>query len=114
MNPRLIYVIGPFRGKTAWDVEKNIRRAEEAAVEIVRLGAYPVCPHTNTRGYFSGLASDDFFLEATKELLRRCDGALVLPTWTSSSGSVGEIAECYSRGIPMFDDLEELAEWLTR
>jgi hypothetical protein len=42
---KLIYVAGPFRGKDAWEIECNIRRAESLALEVWRLGAACICPH---------------------------------------------------------------------
>jgi hypothetical protein len=108
---KVVYIIGPFRGKSNWDVQQNVRRAEAMALEVARLGAMPLCPHKNTEN-FDGLLTGEFWLEGTKELLRRCDAAIVLPGWPASAGSVGEIEEAAVRGIFIANNLDELRGWL--
>lgn len=99
---KVIYVAGPFRAPTAWEIEQNIRRAEEVGLEVIRLGAFVIIPHANTR-YFHGSAPDQFFLDGTMELLRRCDAVVLIPGWERSEGSKGEKAEAERLGRPVFD-----------
>lgn len=109
MTPRLIYTAGSYRAPTAWGVEQNIRRAEDAAMEVLRLGAYPICPHTNTRGYMDKVQPDDFMLAATLELMRRCDAVLMINGWSQSIGASKEYDEARRLGLPVFFDVHELA-----
>lgn len=110
-RPRLIFVCGPYRATTAWGREQNVRRAEDVAAEVVRLGGFPVCPHANTRPYFEGLASGDradddrFWLDGCLELLRRCDAVATVPGWERSSGAIAEVEEAERLGLPVFDGL---------
>lgn len=108
---KVVYIIGPFRGKSHWKVQQNVRRAEEMALEVANLGAMPLCPHKNTEN-FDGLLTSDFWIEGTKELLRRCDAAIVLPGWQLSKGSVGEIEEAARLGFFLANNLDQLREWL--
>ncbi len=111
---KVVYVAGPFRGPTAWAIESNIRRAEEVGLEVARLGAMPIIPHSNTR-YFHGEGEDQFWLDGTMELLRRCDAIVLCPGWERSSGSRGEKAEAERLGFPAFEwpvDRELLAAWI--
>ena len=109
MTPRLIYIAGPYRAANAWEVEQNIRRAEAVGVEVAKLGAYPVIPHTNTRGYFEHVQSDpNFWLESTLELMRRCDGVFLTPDWLRSTGARAEADEAVRLKLPIFRDLAEL------
>jgi hypothetical protein len=108
---KVVYVAGRFRAPTAWNIEQNVRRAEELALEVCKLGAMALCPHTNTR-FFQGTLPDAFWLEGTTELLRRCDAVMLTPGWEESAGSRGEKAEAEKRGMPVFHDLGELAAWL--
>ena len=108
---KIVYIAGPFRGETAWDIERNVRLAETAALEVARLGAMPMCPHTNTR-FFHGQCTEFFWVEGTLELLRRCDAVLLVGEWQKSSGSRGEEAEAARLSLPIFQDLEKLHEWL--
>lgn len=111
MTPKLIYIAGPYRAKTPWLVEQNIRAAEEVGAAVVTLGAgaYPIIPHTNTRGYFEALCDDaEYWLGATLELMRRCDGVLTMETWRESSGATAERKEALRLGIPVFKSLGDL------
>jgi nucleoside 2-deoxyribosyltransferase len=108
---RIVYIAGPFRGPNSWEIERNVRRAEELAYEVFQLGVMPLIPHANTR-WFHGQGPDEFWLEGTKELLRRCDAIILAEDWLRSSGACGERDEAFARGIPIFHKVSELAEWL--
>lgn len=108
---KVVYVAGPFRGPNGWRIEQNVRRAEEYGFKIAELGAMPIIPHANTR-FFHGALPDEFFLEGTLELLRRCDAIFLTPGWEMSSGSRGERNEAHARGIPDFYELGALRHWL--
>lgn len=105
--PRLIYVAGPYRASTLWDVEQNIRAAEEVGYRILQLGAMPVVPHANTRGYVDA-QGDDFMLAGTLEMMRRCDGVFFMTNWLQSSGARGEHEEAMRLCIPDFYNLDHL------
>lgn len=109
---KLIYVAGPFRGPNSWEIEQNIRRAESLALEVWRLGAAALCPHTNTR-FFQGAADDKVWLEGDLEMLRRCDALILTPDWIKSSGARAEVAEANRLEIPVFHTLHELQFFLT-
>lgn len=110
---KVVYVAGPFRGKTPWDVELNIRHAEELALAVARAGAMPLCPHTMTR-YFDRQCTDEFWLIGTLELLRRCDAIILTDTWEKSEGAAGEKKEALLKNMPIFyeESFDELVEWL--
>ena len=108
---KVIYIIGPFRGKNAWVIHQNVRRAEGAAMAVAELGAMPLCPHTNTQ-HFHGTLIDQFWLDGTMELLKRSDGAFIVPGWEESSGSALEIRTAEDLGIPTFTRLLQLRAWL--
>jgi len=104
----VVYIAGPFRAETAWDVERNIRRAEELAHQVWMAGMVALCPHTNTR-FFDGTGTDRLWLEGTLELLRRCDAVLFTPDWERSSGARAEKEEAERIGIPCLFSLEALS-----
>ena len=108
---KLIYVAGKYRGATPWDVEWNIRAAEELGLEVARLGAIPLIVHTQYR-FFQGQLPDEFWIEGTLEQMRRCDGAIFLPNWRESTGARGERDECLRLKIEIFDTLSQLDRWL--
>jgi nucleoside 2-deoxyribosyltransferase len=100
---RLVYIAGPFRAPTPWQVEQNIRDAEAISVAVARMpGLFPVCPHTMGR-FLSGAAPDKVWLEGDLEMLRRCDAVLLVPRWYRSSGTRAELVEAHRLGIPVFE-----------
>jgi hypothetical protein len=109
---RVVYVAGPFRGASSWDIENNIRRAETLALEVWRAGAACLCPHTNTR-FFQNAAPDHLWLDGDLELLRRCDAVLMTPDWERSSGARAEHDFAKTHGVEVFYDIEALKTWLS-
>lgn len=108
---KVVYVAGPFRGKTEWEIHSNVHIAECASLQIAYLGAMPLCPHKNTE-HFHGLLTDQFWLDGTLELLRRADAVLVLSGWEHSHGTLGEIKEAGRLGIPVFRKFNDLSDWI--
>lgn len=107
----VVYIAGPFRAPTPWDLEQNIRRAEEVALEVARAGAMPLCPHANTR-FFNGQCTDEFWLNGTMELLRRCDALVTVDGWSQSEGSISEVNYSRSVSMPIFHGTEGLEVWV--
>lgn len=105
---RVIYIAGPYRAATQWGVEQNIRTAEAAMLQVATMGLVPLCPHTMTR-YMDGTLTDDYWLMATMEMMRRCDGVLLCGDWEQSSGTLGECREAHFCEIPIYDSIAELA-----
>jgi hypothetical protein len=108
---KLIYVAGPYRAPTTWERDRNIQAAREVGATVARLGAYPVIPHSNT-SHMDGLCDDQFWLDGTLELMRRCDGMLLVVGWNKSSGTRGEMAEAERLHIPTFQSVLDLRRWL--
>ena len=112
---KVVYVIGPFRGKTTWDVVLNCRNAELLGLEVAKLGAMPLIPHNNTKN-FNGLLEEEFWVEGTKEILRRSDAAITVAAigfrWEQSQGSIGEVQEMDRLVRPVFHALPDLEAWL--
>lgn len=85
----LVYIAGPFRGANTWEVEKNIRVAEEVGMAVAKTGAIPLIPHTMYR-YWDGTLSDEFWLKCGLRLLEVCKAITLCPGWEKSSGTLGE------------------------
>lgn len=113
---KAVYIAGPFRADTPWEIEKNIRVAEELSLKVWQTGlAAAICPHTNTR-FFQGSASDQVWIDGTMEMMRRCDAVLLTspdaPIY--SSGTRGEVKEMGRLNRPVFGTFEECLEWLKK
>jgi hypothetical protein len=108
---KVIYVAGPFRAENAWAIECNIREAERVALEVWNMGCAAICPHTNTR-FFQGAAPDDVWLKGDIEIMKRCDAVILTSDWPRSSGAKEEKRVAEQSGIPVFETLAHLGDWL--
>ena len=110
---RVVYVAGPYRSNTEYGVLQNIQKAEKTALQVWLMGAACICPHKNT-AFFGGATDDDVWLEGDLEIIRRCVAIMCLENWESSVGAKGEVALARSIGLPVFEKIEELREWLRK
>lgn len=108
---KVVYIAGPYRAASEWQVLENIRRAESLALEAWKLGAAVICPHKNT-AFFGGAAPDETWLKGDLEILGRCDAILCVPGWEQSVGAKGEVQLARSLGLPVFQLISELQSWL--
>ena len=98
---KLVYIAGPYRAKTVWQVEQNIIAAQAVAAQVLGVhGLFPICPHLNTR-HMEGLADDDHMIAGTMELMRRCDAVIVTADWKRSAGTRGEVEEAVRLRLPV-------------
>ena len=104
---KAIYVAGPFRASSVWEMEANIRRAEEVALEVWRKGYAAICPHAMTR-FYQGALPDETWLDGDLEILSRCDGVLMVGEWWRSVGSRREQETAIRLEIPLYYSLDEL------
>jgi hypothetical protein len=114
MALKKVYVAGKFRGSTAWDVESNIRKAEEHGLELAKKGIFPVIPHTMTRFFDKAHGiPDSLWLEGDLDLLRMCDGLSLVPdNWYGSTGTDGEIKHALRNGIWIFVPEHRLTDFV--
>ena len=108
---KVIYIAGKYRGKSEWEVTQNIRKAEELAIFVWKNGGAAICPHKNT-AYFGGICPDETWLKGDLEIIKRCDAVYALPYWIDSEGAKSEIEFSLKNGIVVFDDEEDLLEYL--
>ena len=107
----LVYVAGPY---TAPDVEgrsKNIAAAWALGCQVAALGAMPVIPHMNT-AHMDVIQPWGWWIDATMELMLRCNAVLMMPNWQDSRGARGEHDKAKQIGIPVFYDVPSLAAWV--
>ena len=103
----LVYIAGPYRAPTLHEIQCNIDEAREVAVWVAQQGFFPVCPHL-----LEGLCMHDinqkdngqFWVEATLELMRRCDAVMIAGDWHHSAGTRGEMIEAVRLGIPVYQE----------
>lgn len=94
----VVYIAGPYRGKTAWERERNIKNAQELALEFWKRGFVAICPHANT-ARFDGECPDETWLAGDIEILSRCDSIALVRGWSSSSGAIEELRYAVNAGM---------------
>lgn len=115
----LVYVAGPFTALDSFGrpdlpkVEINIRNAEGMARRVIQRSDRFAClvPHSIGRYFVEGPGSPDYWYAATMEMANRCDCALMVPGWESSTGSKRELQRFLDVGKPVFGGVEALIEW---
>ena len=107
----VVYIGGPYSAPTQYLIEQNIRAAETLALEVWKLGAVAICPHTMTR-FYEGVLPRATWLEGDLELLRRSDALLLVKGWEESAGTRAEVQHAARLHIPTFERLEWLNRWL--
>jgi hypothetical protein len=110
---KVVYIAGPYRAASEYEVVQNIRRAEALALEVWKAGAAAICPHMNT-ALWGGAAPDSVWLEGDLEILRRCDALLRVPGEYTSFGTGEEIKAARANHQPVFYHLADLVWWLKR
>lgn len=98
---KVIYIAGPFRASTAWRIAENIRSAERVGYQVAECGCMPLIPHANT-AHFHGEFDDQFWLDGTLELMKRCDAVMLITGWDESSGARKEKEVAEQVGLPIF------------
>lgn len=105
----IIYLAGPYRATAHRTVAEHIQVARKAAIAVWEAGHVALCPHLNTAHFEEdSTLADDAYLDGDIELLRRCDGVLMLPGWNHSEGAKNEMFFARDRGIPVYLSLDEL------
>jgi nucleoside 2-deoxyribosyltransferase len=104
-------------------VAHNIRVAKGVAADVVKCfghkGIFPVTPHLNTAQFESlpGLEAveDDYWLNGTAELLKRCDAVLLTfpDAGRVSAGTANEILLALKLGKPVYRSIMELDACIT-
>lgn len=103
MSLPLIYIAGPFRGPTPLAVRRNVEAARDLGLRVAQAGGYPVIPHTMTSEFDKQL-TDQFWLDGTLELLKRCDAIVLAENFGDSVGARTEYAEAVGREMPTWVD----------
>jgi len=102
---KIVYLAGPYRADTAAEVERNIQNARRYHMALTEAGIFSFCPHVHM-AHYDGLQEEQWFLDGTMEMMRRCDALVVMPGHAGSDGTRLEINEAKRIGI----DILQLSE----
>lgn len=99
---KIVYVAGKYRAKTSNEIWHNINTARLAGEQIVKQGDMPLIPHMNG-AFMDGLQTDEFWLDGTLELMKRCDAIYLLDNWQDSEGARNEWRVAQELNIPLYE-----------
>jgi len=97
---RLIYIAGPYTAERPSQIRGNIERARDAAREVATAGAMPIAPHLLSTG-IECAQPEEWWADATMDVLAACDAMLLLPGWQDSHGCVRELVYAEVAGLPV-------------
>lgn len=110
----LILIAGPYRSGTDGDPERiasNLRRLEEAAAPIYRLGHVPMIGEWAALPTLRGMKeqdaeSGDVMYETAFRLLQHCDAVLRLPG--DSTGADKDVEIARDRGLSVYTSIDDI------
>lgn len=95
----IVFLSGPYNG----NIDTNIANARKIAIELWEKGYTVICPHLNSAHFEKDCcAGEEAFLGGYRDILRRCDAVVLIPSWEHSSGSRVELSEALDHGIPIY------------
>jgi hypothetical protein len=100
----VIYVAGPYQGKTYSEQRINIAHAMKVAELLWLRGWVVICPHANT-AWMDG--ERQMFLDGDLEILSRCDAIFMLKGWRESEGAKAELDLAKRLGLEISYEVNE-------
>lgn len=111
---KLVYLASPYRHDDEWGVYLHIHNANVMARRIWKLpNVACISPCTNTSFFCGSDITVDKWLEGDLEILKRCDALFLNKGWNSSSGCIGERDFAIRLNMPVFEDYDDLVNWVT-
>ena len=101
MRRKKVYIAGPFKGASAWEIENNVRKAEAIMLAVNAAGGAALAPHLQGR-YMYGTLDEAAWLEVDFAWLEVAEALLVLPGSENSKGTQQEVVRAVELNIPIF------------
>lgn len=101
----LTYLAGPFTASTPWEIEVNIRAAEEAAELILKArdDVSLIVPHSLSRCFVGRAGTPQYWYDATMRMLEACEAVVMIDRWQHSTGARNELRRAIQLGLSIYD-----------
>lgn len=119
MYSRIVYVAGPYRATTEWQVKQNIGLAEAAMSVLLKKGWFVICPHKNS-AHMGGVIFLDpeedhaMWIAGDCAILRRLnphrDALYLLPGWENSKGARTEREVAGLCGLTTYERMDDVPD----
>lgn len=105
MRHIVVYISGKYSG----EIEKNIQKAREMAIQVWEAGFSCICPHNNTIHFeLDCNCTYEDYIEGDLAILNGCDAILMLDEWGDSKGAIIERDFAIDKHLNIFYSLNEL------
>lgn len=99
----LVYIAGPYGAIPGHDIDDNIARSRDIAIDLWTMGHTAICPHLNTSHFEkdTDLKWDDY-MRGDLKILARCDAIVMDELWEQSKGACVEREFAQQHNIPVY------------
>ena len=109
---RVVYIAGPYSGKTTEETAGHVAAAEEMAKKLLLAGYAPLIPHRinatwQGHEHFKDFTTHDWLERLCFPLMKKCDAMVMLAGWECSIGAVIERQNAIELGIPVFYSMDD-------
>jgi hypothetical protein len=107
-----VYIAGPYTAEHIRDQERNIKKAEQAMIAIIKRGHIPFCPHTMSAWLDKSNPEIDkeVWLQIDLAWLELCSVAYFIEGWWQSSGAQQEYKRAQELNLKIIFSERELPE----
>jgi len=100
----MIYIAGPYSGKTSSETSVNITRARTAAMWCAKNLIRFFCPHTHTAHFEIAVPGTpkEFYYALDLKIAEICTAIMLLKNWEASVGAMKELAFFADKKLPIF------------
>ena len=106
-----VYIAGAIQGENIIETLHNINHGVEWTARLRQLGYSPFPVFEDFMDIMRADVTIEQVYEASIVWLKRADVMFVVPGYERSQGTQAEIDVARESGIPVFFDLERLADW---
>jgi hypothetical protein len=104
-----VFIIAPFNAHSIAMREAQIRNAEACAAALWVAGFAPICIQAQLR--FISELQDDMYHDGAKELLRRCDAAIVVEWWKQDVNCISQVMFAKESGVKTFISISAVSAY---
>ena len=109
---------GTYSKNLAIDHQINLRKNMRAGLDVFFAGFDPFIPAFDHQFWLvmqnGEVITEGMIKRYSKAWLKRCDALLLTPKWRKSPGTLAEIELAKKLGIPVFDTLDDLEDYVEK
>ena len=104
-----IFIIGSYFGETTGEIQKNINRAQQAGIELMKKGHLPLVPQS-MYAWWEHEIQKPLIMKTIFDWIRNSDAVFVLNLGAEGSGTAQAVDVAMESGLVIFTDLDEIPQ----